>query len=508
MGVHRVPRSFVKQQRWAEAAHPTNSFVDACRPILNKIDYGISMFTLRLRAAYAVIATLILCCTLPAQAQTATAKPARLATPLATRIEVNIQATNATPFLVTFAEMSSTDVIVDGYFAERRINLTGEYDTAAAVFKAVAEQLGASLKFEQGVFLFSHPCTPKARAHLTSNAALKKKVNLHFQSHDQPSVAITHIAGQVGEYVVQWHPESKVKRATSALEISGAMGIRFREVELKKFLELMSYMAGYAISNPIDNRIQLRELPRSSDCAKPPESLVKQVTLSPESTRQSERRKEYLEYFAIGEMRATGRVVIGGVTFVVMQLNHGTVARVQMGNYMGKNYGRVETISTEGIGVREILKDAEEEWYERNRFIRYHAPIDDNGVTPVPAVAAAQFRVDARRHLSNDEFIKAIYAATKAIELEPSNVRSYFTRASARSSMKDHIGAIADADQGLEIEKESAVWYEWRASIKHDAGETDSAIADLAQAIKIETDPARRDELKRRQADYAKQKNE
>jgi tetratricopeptide (TPR) repeat protein len=459
---------------------------------------------LRSFTTLAAIVLTLTCLAIPIQAATAATS-----TDEKNRIELDVTATNATAFLVTFADVTNTAVIVDGYFADRRIDLVGGYDNAAAVFKAAEQQLGATLLLEQGAYLLSHPCTPKARATLPSNAALRNSVSVHFESLDQPSIAIKDIAKQVGEYTVQWQPKINATNPSNAPEISGSMGVHFRNAELKKVLELTSYAAGYTLTVTADRRLELQAVPRNSDCAKPPVSLVKNVELTPESSKDGARRKEYLEYFPIEQMRFTGRATVGGVTSAIVQLDHGSVKRVKVGNYMGENYGRVQAIAPDGVTVREIFKDAEDVWYERIRLAPYRVAIDDSSVKPVTSAIAAQHRADALRFFQQiNQEAQAIEAATKAIELEPDHISAYYTRAYARMVSRDFVRAIEDADRVVALDMTSSYSYKLRATVKQAAGQTRSAIADLTKAIKLETDPASRDELKRRQAEYAKSKSD
>ena len=44
----------------------------------------------------------------------------------------------------------------------------------------------------------------------------------------------------------------------------------------------------------------------------------------------------------------------------------GTVHRVQVGNYIGRNFGKVLDIKEDRLDLREITKDSEGRWEERN----------------------------------------------------------------------------------------------------------------------------------------------
>jgi type IV pilus assembly protein PilP len=43
----------------------------------------------------------------------------------------------------------------------------------------------------------------------------------------------------------------------------------------------------------------------------------------------------------------------------------GTVHRVQVGNYLGANYGKILNIQEDRIDLREIVKDSQGLWEER-----------------------------------------------------------------------------------------------------------------------------------------------
>ncbi len=422
------------------------------------------------------------------------------------RIELDVTATNATAFLVTFAELTQSAVIVDGYLADRRIDLAGTYHDAASVFKVAAEQLGVSLHFEQGVYILSHPCTPKARATLPSDAAPEKPVSLHFQSLDQPAATIADIAMSAGEPMAQRQAEAHTTTSLNSRHIFGAIGVHLRNVGHKKAMELISYASGYRLTQNTDQQFELHLLPRISNCADALEPLIKNVETPVPVSADGEGRKEYLEHFRIEQMRFTGRITVGGVTSLVIQLDNGKAARAQLGSKVGKQNGRVTHISASGVKIREILMDADESWYERTRTVPYRVAIDDSRVPPVPSAMAAQFRVDARLQLQRDEFAQAVQSTSKAIALDPNNVLGYVWRAWARSKQKDDDGAIKDANRAIALNKTASYLYALRADVKHAAGQTQSANADWLKAIKLETDPEYRETLKRRYADFLKSK--
>ncbi|HBP68048.1 MAG TPA: pilus assembly protein PilP, partial [Alcanivorax sp.] len=47
----------------------------------------------------------------------------------------------------------------------------------------------------------------------------------------------------------------------------------------------------------------------------------------------------------------------------------GSVTRVRVGSYMGRNFGRVVEVSSDQIALVEIVPDGQDGWVERSRNI-------------------------------------------------------------------------------------------------------------------------------------------
>ena len=69
------------------------------------------------------------------------------------------------------------------------------------------------------------------------------------------------------------------------------------------------------------------------------------------------RRKEDLEAFPLEVLKMVGTVVMKSNLWGLVKADDGTIHRVQAGNYMGKNYGKIIRISTDKIELMEIVPD-------------------------------------------------------------------------------------------------------------------------------------------------------
>ncbi|PPD17233.1 MAG: hypothetical protein CTY24_15295 [Methylobacter sp.] len=64
-----------------------------------------------------------------------------------------------------------------------------------------------------------------------------------------------------------------------------------------------------------------------------------------------------------------GTVVIKANLWGLVRASDGTIHRVKVGNYMGKNYGRIVNISKDKIELVEIVPDKPGTWREQQAVL-------------------------------------------------------------------------------------------------------------------------------------------
>lgn len=77
------------------------------------------------------------------------------------------------------------------------------------------------------------------------------------------------------------------------------------------------------------------------------------------------RRREPLEEFPLDALKMVGTLSRGPQTWGVIQAPDGTVHRVQRGNFVGQNFGRITRVGEEKIDVVELIQGALGDWVER-----------------------------------------------------------------------------------------------------------------------------------------------
>lgn len=75
--------------------------------------------------------------------------------------------------------------------------------------------------------------------------------------------------------------------------------------------------------------------------------------------------KEELEYFELDSLRMVGTLEESGKLWGIIKDQDGLIYKVSKGNYMGRNFGKVNTINEGEIRLREIIQGPNGKWAER-----------------------------------------------------------------------------------------------------------------------------------------------
>ncbi|MBW3566350.1 MAG: pilus assembly protein PilP [Proteobacteria bacterium] len=81
------------------------------------------------------------------------------------------------------------------------------------------------------------------------------------------------------------------------------------------------------------------------------------------------RNKEYLEQFPLDGLKMVGTIESQGETYALVSDPDGSVHRIQPGNYLGQNHGKVTQVTGTQIRVTEIVPDGLGGWMERQAAI-------------------------------------------------------------------------------------------------------------------------------------------
>ena len=84
-----------------------------------------------------------------------------------------------------------------------------------------------------------------------------------------------------------------------------------------------------------------------------------------------ERNREHLESFALDSLRMVGSLATAGQNTALVQTTDGLIHRVQPGNYIGENHGKIVAVTDSSIEIIEIVPDGLGNYIEREAGIGF-----------------------------------------------------------------------------------------------------------------------------------------
>ncbi len=88
--------------------------------------------------------------------------------------------------------------------------------------------------------------------------------------------------------------------------------------------------------------------------------------VAPDLTRE----REFLESFNIASLKMVGTIEKGGRLWALIDNSEGNVVKATVGNYLGKNHGKIISTTPMQIELMEIVGDGSNGWVERPRIIK------------------------------------------------------------------------------------------------------------------------------------------
>ncbi|MEO1078880.1 MAG: pilus assembly protein PilP [Pseudomonadota bacterium] len=122
-----------------------------------------------------------------------------------------------------------------------------------------------------------------------------------------------------------------------------------------KAYEAFAYSAT-RLRSPFDRPIEVREITQ----------LQAISSIRPDETRA----KEFLEQYTFDSLRMVGTLERSGADWALILDPDGGIHRVQLGNFLGRNHGKIVELSDTYLAVVEIVSDGTDDgWVERPRTI-------------------------------------------------------------------------------------------------------------------------------------------
>lgn len=99
----------------------------------------------------------------------------------------------------------------------------------------------------------------------------------------------------------------------------------------------------------------------------PPKSREQRINIGVKPPK--DHIKEYLERFSLASLSMVGTLQQNNQMWALIEDNSGGVHRVQVGDFMGSQWGQIESINDARIDITEIVSDGADGWLRRPRSI-------------------------------------------------------------------------------------------------------------------------------------------
>ncbi|WP_298218864.1 pilus assembly protein PilP [Halothiobacillus sp.] len=96
-------------------------------------------------------------------------------------------------------------------------------------------------------------------------------------------------------------------------------------------------------------------------------------------TPDMNRSKEPLEMYPLDALAMKGVLERKGTKYALVRDGDDVLHEVQVGNYMGMNYGKVVKITTDKITLEEIVPDGQGGWRKQTAIVQQKRPNDSRG---------------------------------------------------------------------------------------------------------------------------------
>jgi type IV pilus assembly protein PilP len=101
-----------------------------------------------------------------------------------------------------------------------------------------------------------------------------------------------------------------------------------------------------------------------------PRKLNKSASMSGANQPNLDRPKEELEEFSLESLKMVGYWFQKGVAHAVIRSPDGKIHRVKAGNYLGLNFGQIDSVTDTETKIKEMVQDGSGDWSERESSLQ------------------------------------------------------------------------------------------------------------------------------------------
>jgi type IV pilus assembly protein PilP len=138
--------------------------------------------------------------------------------------------------------------------------------------------------------------------------------------------------------------------------------------DLSSYVEEVKARPGQPLE-PIKAPLEFKEIPPFSTAKDPFESFIAKekvvIWTDPPNPPWPGHNPEDLERYALDSLRMVGIIQQGDEHWALINAPDGAIHRVKVGNFIGKNYGKVTHVAETRIDLTEKVSDGKGKWDDR-----------------------------------------------------------------------------------------------------------------------------------------------
>ncbi len=136
-------------------------------------------------------------------------------------------------------------------------------------------------------------------------------------------------------------------------------------------VELSFWDSIKASDNPADFEEYLKQYPqgRFAGLARNRFNSIANEELKQKIEIETTRIKEDLENYDLGSIKFVGTIPYNNTLWGLLKISDGTINRVRMGNYIGRNFGKIILVKEDKIELQELVFDDSGKWHSRKKIM-------------------------------------------------------------------------------------------------------------------------------------------
>jgi hypothetical protein len=282
---------------------------------------------------------------------------------------VRVADVEAASFLTSVAVRRESNLVVGPALHGIRLNIDRSYSSTNELFEDIAKRVDGVVVQRGEVTVVKGKCIAGGGGSIEKDLGAQK-VSLNFQHIEVPTLLAV-----LRDFLSNnFKGDSKVARAPTA-----NLGVAVRDVPIASLLDAIAMASGSDLIRGSSGDIAVNARQPAGDCLPRASQFAARSNVQSFAPRLENaqpagaplRRVEKLEGYALQSLVARGFMDSPSGRTGFVESPDDLLFTVLKGNYVGRQFGRIDRISDEGIALREIVQDDHGVWRESQNSLAF-----------------------------------------------------------------------------------------------------------------------------------------